>query len=513
MYNNAPFASWIPKPLMLLLIFAVLFPMMTVSGVYVGSATDTSGAMATYTEYISLANNSAAIGMGMAILIFRRIKMRFRTKEIVTVSSVLLAVLSYMCGTTDSSFVLVAGSLMIGLVKMFPMFEMVLPVMFIITPTGERGKFYSVFYPLSIGFSQLSAYYFATLVFDGSWQTPYMLMSALMLMCTVISLIFQHNQRFSFKVPLYQIDWLSLLLLGGSLMCFNYFFVFMKQQGWFISPYITGTLTAGIILFMMLYYRQKFLKRKMIDFSVFKRANVIHASLLLIILGIYLASSSVYTQYSLGVLGYNNVINAHINLWMIPGIIVAGILAFFGFKNQWPLKYYIASGFSAFFLHLLSLYLMIQPQMDIHYLECAMILKGLGMGILFIGVWFYASLNLPLEQLLGMFAILIALRSFLATAIGSAVIGWAAYHGQWQSLNDISAYLDTGAIPNGMEIYKNISINALMASSKIVLGSLCWMIVPVLILVLTHRYGVFNFRRVILLRKVIRGNSIRGYKF
>jgi len=303
--------------------------------------------------------------------------------------------------------------------------------MFIIAPTGDNGRFYSVFYPLTIVLSQVSAYYFSTLVFNGSWQSPYFMMAAVMLVVAALSQIFQHNQRFCFKMPLYQIDWLSLVLFAASFMCFNYAFVFMKQQGWFISPWINASLLGGLVLFGLLIYRQNFLKRKLINFKVFKRPNVIHATVLLLLLGVYMASTSVYTQYAVGVLGYNNLVNAHTNLWMVPGIIISGIMAFFGFKNKWPIKYYIASGFVAFALHSYILYAIIQPNMNIEYLEYAMIIKGLGMGILFIGVWFYASLNLSMDLLLGMMGILIAVRSFLGAAIGSAILSWASYQAQW----------------------------------------------------------------------------------
>lgn len=512
MYNKGPFANWVPKPLMLLLMFSIIFPMMTVAGAYTAVATDISGALAVYPEYISFAYYSGPIGMGLAILIMMRVKMRFRSKEIVTTCAIILAILSYMCGTTDNPWVLVGCSVMIGFFKMFPMIEMMLPVMFMIAPTGDRGKFYSVFYPLSIGFGQFSSFAFAHMVYNGSWERPYLLMSALMLLVAVISLVFQHNQRFSFKMPLYQIDWLSMVLLAASYMCLNYFFAFMKQQAWFISSSIRWTLLASIILFALLVYRQRFLKRKMIDFSCFKRKNVIHGAVLILCMGLYLGSSSMYTQYTLGVLGYNNFINADVNLWMIPGVVAAGIMAFFGFKNKWPIKYYISFGFICLFLHTLVLYLIIQPQMDIRYLEYNMVLKGMGMGCLYIGVWFYTALGLPPAKMLGVMAVLIPVRSAIAMAFGGAVVGWASYQAQWQSMHDIGLYLDAGSIPDGMAIYQNISLNALMASSKTVLGALCWLIVPILIFIITHRYGHFNFRRVILLRKAIRGNSVKGYK-
>ena len=72
--------------------------------------------------------------------------------------------------------------------------------------------------------------------------------------------------------------------------------------------------------------------------------------------------------------------------------------------------------------------------------------------------------------------------------------------------------LDVGNFANGMLLYRSLNLNALMASGKIVLGALCWFTLPVLVFVLAHHYGQFNYRRVILFRKAIRGNSIKGYR-
>lgn len=511
-YNKGLFANWVPKNLTYLLIGLITLPIITIAGVYTSVATNIASEMAVYTEYITLASNASTIGMGVAFPIVLRLKARFRTKEIITFSAIILSLLSFMCGTTDSPIVLLICSLLIGFFKTLIMIEMLLPLMVIISPGGNRGIFYSVFYPISIGFGQITGYYFAELVYDGNWQSPYFLMSAIMLIVALISIVFQHNQRFAFKMPLHQIDWLSLVLLCASFMCFNYFFVFMKQQAWFTSKFIIASGILGIIFLALLFYRQRFLKRKLIDAVAFSRKNVLHAAVLLICMGVYLAVTTVYTQYTMGVLGYSYFTNASSNLWMLPGIIIAGGLAYLGFKNKWYIKYFIASGFACLFLHTLSLYLIIQPQMDIRYLEYSLILKGMGMTILYIGIWFYACLNLSMNQLLGMMTILIMVRSFLATAMGSALLGWASYQAQWQSLSDLSNYLDIGVIGDSMSSYKTMSVNAMLSSWKIVLGSLCWFIVPIMLYISTHKYGKFYYRRMVLLRKRIRGNSTKGFK-
>lgn len=511
MYNKGPFATWVPKPLMLLLIILFLFPLLAIMGVYTSNTTDIAGALATYSEYISLANNATTIGMAVAVTIALRVKMRFRSKEIIACCTILLALFSYIIGTTDSPLVVVTGSFFIGFFKMFPIIEMILPVMFIVSPMGDKGQFYAIFYPVSICIGQLSSYFMSDLIFDSSWQAPYFIMSIIMLSIAALSLIFQHNLRFCFKMPLYQVDWLSLGMLSVSAMSLNVGFTFMRQQAWFSSPYIVGSLLLGLLLFAAVIYRQQFPKRKLIKFDlIIKKINVWYSLVLLIFLGFFLASSSIFIQYTVGVLGYNNLINAKLNLWMIPGIIIAGVYAFYSFKNKWRLKNYIATGFIAFFLHTLMLYLLIQPQMNIEHLYLPMILKGIGMGILFIGIWFYASMDLEMNDLLGIMGILLITRTFVATAFAGAIISWAMYQGQWQSLNDISMYLDNGEF--GMGIYQTTQINAMLASSKIVLGSLCWLIIPILIFVMTHHFGQFNYRRVVLFKKVIRGSRIRGYR-
>lgn len=512
MYNKGPFAEWVPKPVMLLLIIFIMFSIITVSGIYTSAATETYGGLGAYSEYIAFANNASTIGMGCAMLIAMRVKLRFRSKEIITGGAFILAALSYICGTTGNPLIIVLCSFFIGFFKMFPLMEMILPVMFILSPTGERGRFYSMFYPLILGFSQWSALYMARIVNEAGWESPYLLMSAVLLVVALISQIFQHNQRFGFKMPLYQIDWISLVLLGGSFMSVNYGLVFMRQQAWFNSPSIAISLFGGLLMFIALYFRQKDLKRPLIYFDVFTKDNVKHSIILLLCLGVYLASTSLYTQYTVGVLGYTSLINSEINLWMIPGFVIAGILAFFGFKNKWPIKYYIAAGFICFFVYTFILYMIIQPQMDIRYLEYSMIIKGLGMGILFIGIWFYASLNLPLDKMFGVMSMLIALRSFIATAIGTAFLSWAGDQAQWQSINDIALYGDAADALNKVR-YQTYVLNGMMDSEKIILGSLCWFIIPVLLIVATHSYGTFNFRRIVFFRKAIRGNSVKGYNF
>ncbi len=512
MYNKGPFADWVPKPLMLLLIILFLFPILGVSGVFSNNMGDISGVMGAYTEHITMVNNAATIGMMLAMPILMRVKMRFRTKEIMVTCCVTLAALVLMCGTTHNYAVFVAGNLLIGFFKMFATLEIVIVVMFILSPTGDRKQFYSIFYPIAIGSSSLMFYYLSDLIFDYGITSAYYLIAAIMLGLAVLSLIFQHNQRFSFKMPLYQVDWLSMLLLTVSFMCMNYALVFMRQQNWLNSLSIQWTLIVSILTFIWLVVRQKGKKRPFIDFSGFKLSSVKHSMILLIFLGFYLSSTSVFMQWNMGALGYNSLVNAKLGLWGLPGLILGGILGGIGFKKEWNIKYFILMGFGAFFLHSLLIYLTIQPNMNIEMFYLPVMLRNFGMVILFIGIWFYATNSLPAMASLGVIGILLAYRTFLVTGIAGAVMGFGSYQMQLQSLTDMSNYWDINLMgPAAIRGYGSMQIGALLASGKTMMGWLCWLFIPVALFILNHSYGKMNFRKWSLFRKKIKGNDEEGY--
>ncbi len=513
MYNRGPFADWVPKPVMLLLIILFLFPIMAVSGVYSNNMTDISGYLGGMTEIVSFANNCVTIGMSMAMLIVMRVKMRFRTKEIVAGGAVIVGVLVYMCGTTHNYYVFIVANLIIGFIKMFMMLEIVIVVMFILSPTGDRRKFYSIFYPIAIGSSSIMFKYVSELIFDQGIQSAYMLFACIMFGLAALSIIFQHNQRFSFKLPLYQIDWVSIFLLGGSFMCMNYVLVFCKQQNWFNSPYIQINAILSILFMVFLVWRQKRQKRKLIHFEAFLLPNVKHSIVLLIFLGVYLSSASVYVTWTMASLGYNNLVNANLGLWGVPPLILGGALAMIGFKKGWNLKYFVLLGFGAFFVHSLLLYFILQPNMNVDMFYLILMVRNFGMVILFISIWFYATGSLPQQVSMGVTAVLLSFRTFFATALGGAVIGYFSTQMQMQSFSDMSNYWDVNMMgPAAMRGYGAMQIGSLLAAGKTLMGWLCWLFVPLALFILAHDYGKNNNRKFVLFKKWRKRESLIGYR-
>jgi DHA2 family multidrug resistance protein len=398
---------------------------------------------------------------------------------------------------------------------MFPMLEIIIPIMFILSPTGEKGRFYSIFYPIAIGSSNIMGYYLTSYAFDHGITNAYYIYIISMLALAALSLVFQHNKRFGFKLPLYQIDWISLGCLGLSMMSLNYALSFMKQQNWFNEPTLKWSVLLAILLFVYVIFRQSYQKRKLIDFSAFlKFPSVQHSIVILLFQALYLSSSSVFMQWSMGVLGYNALISAKLNLWMLPGLIIGGIIGFQSFKKNWNIKYYILMGFGAFFVHTLLIYLFIQPNMNIEMLIIPTILKGVGMVILFIGVWFYASKDLPMSSSLGVIALLMSFRTFVTLGITGGILGYFSTQFQAQSMHDLSNFWDSNLMgPGAMQAYGMMQINTMLAAGKTLLGYCLWLILPISAIILLHDYGRPNNRRRVLIKKRVKGHNLRGYRY
>lgn len=514
LYNKGLFDDWVPKGWMLLLIILFLFPILTVSGVFTNNISELAGRFGSYTEHIQMANNAVTIGMALAMPILMRIKMRFRSKEVIVGSTLLLALLVYFCASTSNIYLYIGGNFLIGFVKMFPMLELVIPAMFILSPKGDKTRFYSLFYPLVIGASSLIGYYMSSYAFDYGMSSVFYLNILAMLGIAALALIFMHNKRFSMKYPLYQVDWISLVSMAISMLSLSYGLTFLKQQNWLNEPGIVASLLISIVLFAYVIFRQSGQKRKLYVFSeIIKHKSVQHGMVLLMFQALYLSGSSVFMQWTMGALGYNALVSAKLNLWMLPGLLIGGILGFVGFKKGWNIKYYILLGFGAFFLNTLLTYLMIQPNMNIEMLYLPTVLKGIGMVILFIAVWFYCTKDLAMPNGLGIISLMMVFRTAISVGITGGLLGYLTNQFQMQSLADMSNYWDSNLMgPEAMRTYGTAQIGALLAAGKTLLGYLCWMILPVSVIVLFHDYGHPNNRRRILIKKLLKGKSIQGYR-
>lgn len=516
MYNKGLFHDWVPKPVMLLLLIVFLFPILFVSGIYASNSSQMISDLGILPEHISMARYAMYIGMGVILPLMGRIKTYLRSKEMMITCLSMLALLSIVCATTSSPYVLIFSSFFIGIFKLLALLDVVMIVMVIISPSGERGMFYSIFYPLSISSGQISTFITAKIAYNLQWQSVYIIMAIILLVLVLLAVIFMHNLRFSKKVPLYYFDWFSMLLYVVSLMFLNYIFSFSKQQDWFHSFNIKISLIAFFFFIIWFFYRQSKLKRPYISLGIFTKKSYLQGFSLLMFLGLFLSSGTIQSTYTSGVLGYDSVTNSLLNVAMVIGVVMAGFISFYGFKRNLSMKYFIMFGFASFTLYAIYMYFVVTTVIDFEYLIIPMILKGLGMTVLYIGIWYYSYKDLGMSDFLPGATFLIVIRSFLGVGFFSAIVAWLYYKLQLVSLSDLSVGMDTVNLApqgGGMAVYKRVKIQSIIAATKIMYGYYIIGGIVVLTYLTILRFNALHYRRLILIKKIINRESIKGYRF
>lgn len=488
MYNKGLFSDWVPKPVQLLMMVLLLIVVMPLGGVYVGNISFMVGGTGVMQEYFVWANYATTIGMGACMPVVMRMKMRFKVRDKVVVLLLLLGILSYVNSTTAVPLVIVMTSLVIGFMKMMITIELFLPLMVML---GGRGVFYGVFYTFVLILNQVSAYYAVQVSIEYNFQQFFVLASVLCFALALLCWVFMHDKYFALKVPLHYIDWLSILLFVSTFMFSAYVLSFGKQQDWLNSKNIINASIAAFISFALLATRQMTLKRPYISFNIFTKSNVLNGLFMLLCLGMFLGTTSLQNIFSVGVLGYDQLTNAKLNVMMSPGILLAGVVAVFWFKKERPLKMFIFSGFAAMTAYAVIMYFSMVLEFNYENWYLPMFLKGFGMGSLFISVWYYTLDKLELDEMLAAIGLVLVWRTFLAVGFFSALYSWFQYQFQIVSLGDLAVYMD------GMTItpqtvagnMKTIQLNAMIAANKKIFGFISMAGFGVMLYVITHHFG------------------------
>lgn len=506
MYNKGLFSDWVPKPVQLLLIVLLLIVVMPLGGVYTGNISYMVGGTGELTEYFLFANYATTIGMGACMPVVMRMKMRFKVRDKVVVLLVLLGLLSYVNATTLSPEIIITSALFIGFFKMMITIELFLPLMAMM---GGRGVFYGAFYTFVLIWNQVSSYLAVEVSIQYNWQQFFIIVSVSCFIMALICWVFMHDKYFALKVPLHYIDWLSIILFVSTFMFSAYVFSFGKQQDWLNSKNIINASVGAFVSFGLLVIRQLTLKRPYLSFMIFKKNNVQNGLFMLLCLGMFLGTTAVQNMFSVGVLGYDQLTNARLNVLMVPGLFAAGIIAIFWFKKEKPLKMFVFSGFSAMMGYSIIMYFSMVLEFNYENWYLPMFLKGYGMCALFISVWFYTLDKLELDDMLAAIGLVLVWRTFLAVGFFSALYSWFQYQFQIESLGDLAVYMDGMTITpqNVSANMKTIQLNAIIAANKKIFGYIILAGFGVLAYVITHHFGKERFTYVRFIR-LLGGKSV-----
>ncbi|KAA9332815.1 MFS transporter [Adhaeribacter soli] len=507
------FHDWVPKPVGLLVLFVLTLTVLTSNGLYTANMTDMVGGLGTMTEYLTMANYAATIGMAAVFPFLMQLKGAFTTRQLLLATLSGLAFLTVFCALTTSPELLILASFLMGCFKMLAMIEVIIPIMMLVSPNGDRPRFYAIFYPFSILMGQLSGYLSTELAYDFGWQYMYWFMLPLLLISLLCAVVFFHNGRATEARPVGQLDWVSFFQWSGALMLLNYGLVFARVEDYFDSVAIQGAFIGFAILLLLFIRRQLNLEKPYLNLQMLKIRNVWSSLILICFLGLFLAAGAVQTVLTTSVLKYSPQTNSELSLWMVPGIIVGGIFCFLWYRKKLPLKYNILLGFAAFLVAQSLLLFRIHPGIGMQDLYLINALRGFGMVTLFATIGVYMADKLDPLTMFASSAFLMIFRSFIGVAFSSALVSYGLYHGQLENVFQLAQNMDA-LNPNvaarlqssgTMGLYGTAQIQAMLLSAQELSGYIIEAGLIMMLLVVLFRFRPLNRRKLVKWRRRLNG--------
>lgn len=466
------FHKWVPLYLRLPVLFLIFFVVLVANGVYIGNSNEISMGLGVYAEPYTEAYNALYIGMGLGLIFHYRIKLRFTNKQLLIYGLTMQLLMNIVCATTSNTIVFVTACLIIGFAKISAMIEVYIIWMFIWSKKLDTARMYPFVY-----FTALSGIYFTywlttSLAYNFNWRFSYISVIILVLACILFVILLVENNKLKRKVPLYQIDYLGLVLLTTSLMLLNYATVNGKVEDWFASKWIISAYFGSAISFLIFLKRQLTLKRPLFDLSIFRMAHFRRGLFYFFILGIFLPGTF-QSIFSGSILKYDMVTNMILNLYLIPGILAGCILCYLWYYYKLDPDILVFSGFLCFVVYHVLMYNNFSTRFSIGQFVLPSTIKGFGTALIYISVGLMTTKDMKINQVISAAGAMIITRSFIGSGVFGSLYTYFFYTQRIRHLNYLAEVKDgTNAFVQheGTNLYLKLQEQASLTAAKEVTG-------------------------------------------
>ena len=392
--GNSSFYQEVPGWLSDLSIFILLLSQSFVSGVSAYSITEVTSFLGSSSELIHMAFYASSIGLAAVLPLFYRIRKYVRRKRMWLYGLVSELVLCLAAAHLSSAAELVVVSFLLGAAKCICLIDGIGILMARFNPGNSRGLFYGLYYPVSYTGSQIAGYFAAISVLDYDWSYTYFIAIPGILISILIVGFLMHHYRPHRKIPIYQFDWLGMILFLILSFSICYIAVFGERLDWWSAKEIKlATLMAAgtlvVFVLKMLTARRPYLNL----YTLKKFPHTIIGFVLMFVLYFVYNSAAVFAAFVEGVMGYDYRQVAALNLWMLPGFLMAIPLAGYLLHHHYRSRVVLGLAFLLFACYYWMTYFLFYPEGEIRYFIIPQILKAAAYGMAITTLSYYASTN------------------------------------------------------------------------------------------------------------------------
>lgn len=381
-----------------------------------------------------------AIGNVIVVPMTSWLAQQFGRRNYFAASIIIFTVCSFLCGNASGIWELVLFRFMQGLGGG----ALLVTSQTIITesyPPEKRGMAQAIYGLGVIIGPTLGPPLGGYIVDNFSWPYIFYINIPIGVIATLLTLQFVRSPRYGAKTPARQVDWAGIGLLAAAVGSLQYVLERGQEDDWFASPTITVLTVVTVLSFFFFIWRELTYKNPIVELRVLKNGNLRVGTILSFILGFGLYGSTfiipLYTQSTLGWTATQS------GMLMVPAaLMTAFMMPMIGQALQRGAKqqYLVAIGMVIFALFCYWGYMILTPDTGKSNFFWMLMLRGVGMGMLFIPITTLSLSTLKGKEI-GQGAAFTGMMRQLGGSFGIAIITTFMAHQQMTHRSDLVSNL------------------------------------------------------------------------
>lgn len=421
MNNKDIFKSWVSNWAVILILFVCLLHSMILLGVYTSNVTYAASFLDVEAEDLQFAMCVTYGTLLATILIESRFSNFFPAKNYLMAIFSLIAITIISSGYVSNFALFIVLRIIEGIL-------LALPALLLRQLLIERFNSKNA---IIIGFS----FYYGSLLLStafimniGVWfldhyDWKYMTyVSGLLEVINVFLILITFNgHRITKKIPLYQVDWISYVLILTAILSGAYFFVYAEKKYWFESSQLVFSLIVSLITSGLFVFRQISIKRPSFDFNVIRYANLRTGFLLFFIFYISRATLSICHSAMFSIWNWEPSRVATVQYINGLGNVIGLILAAIFLMKSMATKYIFMIGFFLLAVYHFWFTFLFVPDIALSDIIVPYVLQGIAVGILFVPLVLFTVSAVP-EKMMTSSGIVGVSGRFWGSTIGFCIM-------------------------------------------------------------------------------------------
>jgi len=311
---------------------------------------------------------------------------QFGRRNYFAASIIIFTVSSFLCGNASNIWELVAFRFIQGMGGG----ALLVTAQTIITesyPAAKRGMAQAIYGMGVIVGPTLGPPLGGYLVDNFSWPYIFYINIPLGIIATILTLSFVKSPKYGEKLKANQVDWWGIVFLSSFIGSLQFVLEHGQQDDWFADPIIITLSVVSVFGLILFIWRQLTYKYPIVNLRVLQDRNLRVGTIMCFILGFGLYGSTfiipIYTQ---SILGWTA---TDAGLLLIPSSIMTGfMMPIIGrlIQKGVPQSYMVAVGFLLFFIFTFWMHNVITPDTGTEHMFWPLILRGVGLGLLFVPI-------------------------------------------------------------------------------------------------------------------------------